>query len=259
MLWSTFAFLSCVEQSSVEKSTSTQETKGMNLSSVVYRVNWNQEGVVQDKGGGWMVQSDLGYKVHLRRGFLVTYGASLKPCEPTNQTGSRWSPLFWGANAWAGHGQFQDASAVHSTIVEDLTTLNPRLLGQATFPLASYCEAELLIARSDHKTQNLPKEVDMLQHSLYLDLLWSKDDSKDVPLEVKVKLAHSGSAAFSSSTQSSSLTVTQTRLVSGLFDQIEFKTEHPARVARQVLSNLMSDVVWTFTAEEQEASPNPTP
>ena len=250
MLWIPLAFISCVEQSKIENTTFDNETKGVDISSVIYNIQWDKKGIEHHDSGGWTVQTDLGYKVYLRKGFLVTYAATLKRCTVNKDKGTLWFPDFLFSTAWAGHGLYQDPSAVHSTIVEDLSTLKTRFLGSASFPKASYCGTEMLLARSDAKTQNLPEDIDMLQYSLYLDLLWSKQDSKPIPLEVKIKLSHSGSAPFSTiSAQGNSLSITQTRLSSGLFDQIDFKTEIPERAARQVLRNVIKDAVWSFTVE----------
>ena len=118
--------------------------------SLAWQVDWDTTGVTTT-ADGWEVTNNLGVTFHVTRGYLVTYGLQLRPCETTTSTASRilnWLrpvPL-----AWAGHSGMGDQSFVYGE-VEPLVPLTAGF--ERTVVLAdeaSYCSIHSYTQMEDH-------------------------------------------------------------------------------------------------------------
>ena len=127
--------------------------------SLQWKVDWDTAGVTTT-ADGWEVTNSLGVTFHVTRGYLVTYGLQLRPCEATTTTASRileWLrpvPL-----AWAGHSGLNDQSFVYGE-VEPLVPLTAGFERTIVLPdEASYCSIHYLVARADTNLDASAAEV----------------------------------------------------------------------------------------------------
>ncbi len=120
------------------------------VASVAYQLDWDRTGA-QQTADGWAITTDLGYRVFLEAGTVVTYHATLAPCEETT-VASRLLGLALGAPAWADHAVVDDPSLVLASAAEDLVAGQALVLDPGTIETAEYCGFNWLLARGDEGT-----------------------------------------------------------------------------------------------------------
>lgn len=152
-----------------------------------WRLDWDTTGVVTTQDG-WEVTNNLGVTFHVTRGYLVTYGLQLRPCETS--TADRL--LDWlrpVSVAWAGHSGLNDQSFVYGQ-VEPLVPLQPPFERSVSLPdPARYCSLHYLVARADSYLDSSAAEVPMDRVTLHLDGWWSSPASgSQQPLAIHTEL-----------------------------------------------------------------------
>jgi hypothetical protein len=112
------------------------EARGVTLTAATWKRVWDRTGVTPDPDGGFSVDTDLGYRVHVTEGWLSHHSVSLSPCETAGDTAEEarsWSLPIKSAFA---HEENQDPSTIEALVVEDLTRLDDAELGASSFPPA---------------------------------------------------------------------------------------------------------------------------
>ena len=180
---------------------------------IAYRVDWDwgRARAYSDEVGaeGWETENDLGYRVRVTQGYLVSHSAQLTACpeeaadhDPDTDAGAadvadvgRMSAAksfsIAGSEplptlralldlrpriAHAGHGEDYGPTAVLTSSVESL--LHPELLEFGRLSVNApvdrrYCEAFYLIAAAGSTAKGLPTDVDMVGSSVYVEGYYS--------------------------------------------------------------------------------------
>ena len=154
-----------------------------------WRLEWDTAGVTTAPDG-WEVTNARGVTFHVTRGYLVTYGLQLRPCESSTSAASR--ILDWlrpVSLAWAGHSGLNDQSFVYGQ-VEPLVPLQPPTERAVSLPdAARYCSLHYLVARADKYLDSSAAEVPMDRVTLHLDGWWSSPTSDGPqPLAIHTEL-----------------------------------------------------------------------
>jgi hypothetical protein len=219
--------------------------------SLQWKVDWDTAGVTTT-ADGWEVTNSLGVTFHVTRGYLVTYGLQLRPCEATTTTASRileWLrpvPL-----AWAGHGGLSDQSFVYGE-VEPLMPLTDGFEREVLLPDdASYCSIHYLVARADTNLDTSAATVPMDRVTLHLDGWWSAAGSEtQQPLAIHTEL-NTGSyidlVRPISAGDGGKETVVVTRQLAAFFDDVDPAALSEARLAQSLLLNIAAAATVTQT------------
>ena len=189
---------------------------------------------------------------HVTRGYLVTYGLQLRPCETTTSAASRildWLrpvPL-----AWAGHSGLNDQSFVYGE-VEPLMPLTAGFERELLLPDdASYCSIHYLVARADTNLDASAATVPMDRVTLHLDGWWSSPTTDgQQPLAIHTEL-NTGSyidlVRPISTAGGGNETVVVTRQLAAFFDDLDPAALSDARLAQALLLNIAAAATVTQT------------
>jgi hypothetical protein len=196
-------------------------TEGAMVSGSRWRLAWDRDGTVPSSEGGWSVESDRGYRVHLQAGEVIVHSVALGRC---------------GAVAGAGHADV-DASHIDLGIDEDLDAPWDQGPFQVNFDAARYCRVHWLVARAHGDTAAPFQQV-----SLRLRGRWSRaGEARDFtvatwwPEGQLVELAPSAAVARA--------TITVERKLARLFGGIDFASAADAVIAGRALQNLVGTAV----------------
>ncbi len=219
--------------------------------SLRWKVDWDTTGVATT-GDGWEVTNGRGVTFHVTRGYLVTYGLQLRPCETTTSAASRildWLrpvPL-----AWAGHSGLNDQSFVFGE-VEPLMPLTAGFERELLLPDdASYCSIHYLVARADTNLDASAATVPMDRVTLHLDGWWSSPTTDgQQPLAIHTEL-NTGSyidlVRPISTAGGGNETVVVTRQLAAFFDDLDPAALSDARLAQALLLNIAAAATVTQT------------
>lgn len=219
--------------------------------SLRWKVDWDTTGVATT-GDGWEVTNGRGVTFHVTRGYLVTYGLQLRPCETTTSAASRildWLrpvPL-----AWAGHSGLNDQSFVYGE-VEPLMPLTAGFERELLLPDdASYCSIHYLVARADTNLDASAATVPMDRVTLHLDGWWSSPTTDgQQPLAIHTEL-NTGSyidlVRPISTAGGGNETVVVTRQLAAFFDDLDPAALSDARLAQALLLNIAAAATVTQT------------
>ena len=219
--------------------------------SLRWKVDWDTTGVATT-GDGWEVTNGRGVTFHVTRGYLVTYGLQLRPCETTTSAASRildWLrpvPL-----AWAGHSGLNDQSFVYGE-VEPLMPLTAGFERELLLPDdASYCSIHYLVARADTNLDASAATVPMDRVTLHLDGWWSSPTTDgQQPLAIHTEL-NTGSyidlVRPISTAAGGNETVVVTRQLAAFFDDLDPAALSETRLAQSLLLNIAAAATVTQT------------
>ncbi|MBI3782065.1 MAG: hypothetical protein HY270_01550 [Deltaproteobacteria bacterium] len=220
---------------------------------VSYLLDWKKSKVEEAAGAGWEVTNDLGYRVHVSHGYLVTRSLELIPCNPVPPPVSlldRLDDVIGPRRAYAGHSAIADPSATKNAEVESL--LSPQSHYAATlYPGAqTYCQAHYLIARADRQATGLPTEVDLVDQSLRIEGWFRQPgQAQEQSFTVVTAVANgrlfdlpraASHEAFALDTASESGVVVVRRDLDTIFDHVDFSVMNDKRIGREVLQNLIN-------------------
>ena len=217
--------------------------------SLRWKVEWDTTGVTTT-ADGWEVTNGRGITFHVTRGYLVTYGLQLRPCESSASAASRlfdWLrpvPL-----AWAGHSGLNDQSFVYGQ-VEPLVPLTAGFEREALLPdEASYCSIHYLVARADTNLDTSAATVPMDRVTLHLDGWWSAPGSEtQTPLAIHTELNTGSYIDLVEPIEvraGSGATVTVTRELAHFFDDLDPATASPTGLSQALLLNIAAAATVT--------------
>ena len=219
--------------------------------SLRWRVDWDTTGVTTTSDG-WEVTNVRGITFHVTRGYLVTYGLQLRPCESSASAASRlfdWLrpvPL-----AWAGHSGLNDQSFIYGE-VEPLVPLMGDFERARTLPdAARYCSIHYLVARADEAFDTSIATVPMDRVTLHLDGWWSSPTTDgQQPLAIHTEL-NTGSyidlVRPISTAGGGNETVVVTRQLAAFFDDLDPAALSETRLAQSLLLNIAAAATVTQT------------
>ena len=216
-----------------------------------WRLDWDTTGVTTAPDG-WEVTNARGITFHVTRGYLVTYGLQLRPCESSASAASRlfdWLrpvPL-----AWAGHSGLNDQSFVYGQ-VEPLVPLTAGFEREALLPDdASYCSIHYLVARADTNLDASAATVPMDRVTLHLDGWWSAPGSETQrPLAIHTELNTGSYIDLErpvSTAAGGNETVVVTRQLAAFFDDLDPAALSETRLAQSLLLNIAAAATVTQT------------
>jgi hypothetical protein len=233
-----------------ELHTTEQEPRGVTLAAATWTRAWDRTGVMPDPDGGFSIDTNLGYRVHVTEGWLAHHSVSFSPCETANTSaegaGFRGLPI----KTARAHEEDQDPSAIEALLVEDLTSLDDAELGAISFPPALYCRAHWLVARSTGE-QTAPEGVDMGGSSLRLSGAWSRGGVTEAfaidtwwPQAILLDIEDAASPEALREAQGDRAIrfafVTLRRPLGRAFDGVDFETATEDQIAGWLLDNLVA-------------------
>ncbi len=230
---------------------------------ISYRLTWDLSGVAIGEDGTWSLTTDLGFAVHLTRGWLVIYQTSLTPCAPAVEPEglNLRRGLLWALGVGVAHAGHNDPGGDPSTwiqpTVEDLVPPTDRALGTVVVPAQTYCRAHYLVGRADEGTTGTPEAVDFGRRTFWLEGTWQRaEDVAPTPFIVRTDLANGAlvglyppdrfgdpAAAHMLDLGARGVEVTWRRDLGHLFDGLDFAHGGEDAWARVVLTNLIDDLV----------------
>jgi len=225
-----------------------------------YELGWRAQGAsdAASASGGWQVTNDLGYRVRVERGYVVSRSMELVECPRDARAPS--AALAWLAGALgpslahAGHSSLlPNPAAITTPLVESLTAPRQLVAGRVAVVPQAYCRAHYLVARAERDARDLPADVDMVGKSLLLEGSYLAPGATDpVAFRVATSIANGalldlaapgappspGSRAYDGAAGVVRVTIERDR--AHLFDGIGFASASEQDVARRVLGNLIA-------------------
>ncbi|MEP7122204.1 MAG: hypothetical protein ABJE95_14890 [Byssovorax sp.] len=217
---------------------------GALVRGATWSLTWDTERVSRPASGGWSVDTDRGYRVHVSSGWLVTYSVSLGLCDSGGQGGggSAFGRFFGVRSAYAHEDG--NASTIDVQHAEDLVgSLEPHRPWSAAFAAARYCRVHWLAGRADQRVDS-PAGVDLQGQSLILAGTWERDGT---PHELAVSTwwpqgylvdLDSSRADAPDDGEARIAEITVKRSLGSLFDGIDLASVTEAELAGSVLENL---------------------
>ena len=235
--------------------------RGALIRGATWSLTWDTARVAKTEGGGWSVDTDRGYRVHVATGWLVDYSVSLGLCDSGGQGGggSALGRLLGVRSAYAHEDG--NASTIDLQHAEDLTgSLDPRQPWPAAFPAARYCRAHWLAGRGDPRLDS-PEGIDLQGRSLVLAGTWERDGvRRDLavstwwPQGYLVDLDAITAPAAVDDGEARVARITVKRSLGTLFDGIDLASATDEELAGRVLENLALHVeakveLWSLSGE----------
>lgn len=238
--------------------------RGALLRGATWSLTWDTARVTKAEGGGWKVDTDRGYRVHVTSGWLVDYSVSLGLCDGGGQGGGGQGGSALGRllGVRSAHAHEDgNASTIDLQHAEDLTgSLEPLRPWSAGFPAARYCRAHWLAGRGDARLDS-PEGIDLQGRSLVLAGSWERDGMhRDLavstwwPQGYLVDLDAVMAAAAADDGEARVAQITVKRSLGTLFDGIDLASATDEELAGRVLENLALHVeakveLWSLSEE----------
>lgn len=230
---------------------------GALIRGATWSLTWDTERVIRPAGGGWTVDTDRGYRVHVTSGWLVDYSVSLGLCDSSGQGGGDAGALgrLFGVRPAYAH-EDGNASTMDLQHAEDLTgDLTPHRPWSAAFAAARYCRVHWLAGRGDQRL-DAPEGIDLQGQSLVLAGTWERDGaSHDLAVSTWWPQGYLVDfvAAGADDGEAKIARITVKRSLGTLFDGIDLATSSDDQVAGLVLENLAAHAestveLWSLTA-----------
>ncbi len=234
---------------------------GPPLMELRYELGWRARGTsdAPDADGGvWQVTNDLGYRVRVERGYVVSRSMELVECpHEARATGTALAWLVGALGpglAHAGHSSLQpNPAAITTPQIESLTAPRRLVAGRVAVLPQAFCRAHYLVARAERDARGLPADVDMVGKSLRLEGSYLAPGASDpVAFRVATSIANGALVdltaagappALGSRTHGADagvVRVTIERDRAHLFDGVAFASTSEQDVARRVLANLIA-------------------
>ncbi len=214
-----------------------------------YTLAWDTEGITRT-ANGWEVVNDLGYRVQVEQGYLVSNQTRLIPCEHTHGL-IEWLQHRLGLRtAKAGHGADVDEAAILDASVESLTAFTPFAFGSVTVHEPSYCQAHYLAARALRDTRNFPTDTDLFNITVWVSGTYSDAEQTNVPFSISTNLNYGQIIPLQTPRLQSihaevgaqPIEVEVVRSVHHLFDGVDFVSMDGAQQGKAVLWNLLKNL-----------------
>lgn len=115
---------------------------------VRYTLDWDWGDAKRAVSGGWTVETDRGYVVHVESGRLVTRNLELIPCHALPPPKAAWMKWLGPKPAFAGHSSLApNESKISESYEEDFGAPERRFIERRTVTDPEYCRAHYLVAR----------------------------------------------------------------------------------------------------------------
>ncbi len=214
---------------------------------VRYTLGWDWERAKRSEGGGWEVQTDLGYLVHVTSGRLVTRNLELVPChalppEPPNAAWLRWikpQPVL------AGHSSMvPNESKISRSYEEDLANPGTTFIESRIVTDPEYCKAHYLIARPTGSGPGTP--------ALEVSGTWKRTGaSGETAFRIRSSAAYGQFLDLSSATGDrlvrraivGGINMTLQRSLGSMFDGFDFKSAPPGASDSRLVRRLVAGTV----------------
>ena len=214
---------------------------------VRYTLGWDWGRAKRSEHGGWEVQTDLGYLVHVTSGRLVTRNLELVPCharppEPPNSGWLRWikpQPVL------AGHSSMvPNESKISRSYEEDLANPGTAFIESRIVTDPEYCRAHYLIARP---TGSGPGSA-----ALEVSGTWKRSGvSGETTFRTRSSAAYGQFLHLSSAAGSrlfrraivGGIDITLQRSLGSMFDGFDFQSAPPDAADSQLLRTLVAGTV----------------
>lgn len=208
------------------------------LSSLEWSLGWAADGAEMNDDGSWSTTTDLGYRVTVSKGYIVTSLVSLVPCETDTGLASRL--MEWVIpTARANHAPYDDPSLLELSAKESLTPWVHIDLPAVTFPESKYCSVYWLLSRGDADT-------DLSETSVAISGTWTHQDvSGTIDIETDFARAFIAELPLLAADQRSA-TGTLTRSAGTAFDGIDFSGANEYTVAWGVVKNLTESAEFSL-------------
>jgi hypothetical protein len=220
--------------------------EGVVLSAAVWTLAWDDEGVSYPGRGGFDVETDLGYRVHVASAWILSHSVSLGRCEAPGATAGSW----WGLPLRSAHAHAEDSepSTIEASRIEDLTRAHAFEVA-TSFAAARYCRAHWLLARPTEATTGA-EGVSMANRSVLvkgtferggvtagftIDTWWPHGILLDLALVTDV-FEHEAARRDGEARHAF---VTVTRHLGRLFDGIDFEASGQDEIDGRVIDNLV--------------------
>jgi len=241
------------------------ETDGVVLSAAVWTLAWDDEGVSWPEGGGFDVETDLGYRVHVDSAWILSHSVSFGRCD-TFADGSGEQASWWGLPVRSAHAHAEDTdpSTIETSRIEDLTKAHDVEVS-TSFEAARYCRAHWLLARPTEPATGA-EGVSMENRSVLLegtferggvvtpfaiDTWWPHGILLDLPWTM-------GSGDYEVARRDGEARhafVTVTRHLGALFDGIDFEVASQDQIDGTLIDNLAGGADITIELWAPGASP----
>jgi hypothetical protein len=239
------------------------ETDGVVITAAVWTLAWDDAGVSYPAGGGFDVETDLGYRVHVQEAWILSHSVSLGRCDPASVSAEEGTSeqAWWQAlpiRTAHAHVEDTDPSTIETSWIEDLT--EPHDIEVSTsFAAARYCRAHWLLARATEPTTGA-EGVSMENRSLVLKGTFERD-GEAVPFAIDTWWPHGAlldlpatmdpidhEAARRDGAPRHAF-VTVTRHLGRMFDGIDFEAASQDQIDGTVIDHLTGDadidvVLW---------------
>ena len=141
--------------------------------SARYIYAWDMTGVeVVGEDGAWATMTDLGYRVTVVAGYVVSASVQLTACPADDSSTAWWRQLIGVPAARAGHGTEGNPAAVTQALVERLHATATREIGTVNALSDRLCGVHYLVGPADRDSLDLPESPQMVDRSLYLEGRW---------------------------------------------------------------------------------------
>jgi len=235
---------------------------------VRYRLDWAVEGAEGRGAAGWSVTTDLGYRVHVTRGYVTSYSMELVECPrqsptPIARAGDVLRALAGEGTAFAGHSAgTPNPAAIRPMRIESLTSPAPAEVGDVLLQPQAYCQLHYLIARAGPDAVGFPGDVEMHDTSLHVEGTFRvPGGTTDMPFTVHTAVANGGlfdratgaREPMRFDTGTSALQVTVRRRLARMFDGVDFATMTDRMVASQILKALIDHVEVEIVPVDEHA------
>lgn len=225
------------------------ETDGVVISAAVWTLAWDDEGVSYPEEGGFDVETDLGYRVHVAEAWILSHSVSFGLCDTAAGTASE-QASWWGFGVRSAHAHVEDTdpSTIEASWIEDLTRAHDVELS-TSFTAARYCRAHWLLARPTDPTTGA-EGVSMENRSILvkgtferggeavpfaIDTWWPHGILLDVPGTME-PLAYESARRDGEARHAF---VTVTRHLGRLFDGIDFEAASQDQIDGLTIDNLV--------------------
>lgn len=136
-----------------------QSDEPLRLTSVTWRVSWDETGLLPHDDAAWRIDRSDGASFVLNEGWLVLESVSLEPCEGPAGSLARTAP----PHGWSDHPSADAdtwALPLHAPVDQTLST--------RTFGEDAFCEVGLGLFQAHEATHDLPAAPDLQGVSLHV-------------------------------------------------------------------------------------------
>jgi hypothetical protein len=226
---------------------------GVILSAATWTLDWNTEGVQFDPTGGFSLETNLGYRLHINAGQVVLHRVALIPC-PTNPADTQ---AFFPLSIASAHAHEEDSDPSSMEALKIADVVQPKLLevGANAFAPGRYCQVYWLVARGMEGAVGAGG-LDMSNRSIYFEGTWERNGESGSllidtwwPAGIILDLESiTEPEMYTTAAAESSVHFTWIGIelpLGRIFDDIEFGVDSEAIVTDSILDNIIAEAAMT--------------